>query len=175
MHYLSLDTVIYRPAGLQDIVLCQYDDVMAELVSVKPSIQIQREGVIGSPWMHQAARGNASLQMTLTVVRGLGDVCPRPGMGVGPAGDSHPPPGGYGYLVVLLPPAAAVTHQDLPRHGGSRPASAAHQRSRLGTGRTAPRPPPGGYPAAGHRGQGMGGRPVIPHPDGRDILTTINS
>lgn len=69
MHYLSLDTVIYRPAGLQDIVLCQYDDVMAELVSVKPSIQIQREGVIGSPWMHQAARGNASLQMTLTVVR----------------------------------------------------------------------------------------------------------
>lgn len=69
MHYLSLDTVIYRPAGLQDIVLCQYDDVMAELVSVKPSIQIQREGVIGSPWMHQAARSNASLQMTLTVVR----------------------------------------------------------------------------------------------------------
>lgn len=34
MHYLSLDTVIYRPDGLRDIVLCQYDDVMAELVEV---------------------------------------------------------------------------------------------------------------------------------------------
>ena len=69
MHYLSLDTVIYRPDGLRDIVLCQYDDVMAELVEVKPSVQIQRESVIGSPWMHQAARGNASLQMSFTVVR----------------------------------------------------------------------------------------------------------
>ena len=56
MHYLSLDTVIYRPDGLRDIVLCQYDDVMAELVEIKPSVQIQRESVIGSPWMHQAAR-----------------------------------------------------------------------------------------------------------------------
>lgn len=69
MHYLSLDTVIYRPDGLRDIVLCQYDDVMAELVEIKPSVQIQRESVIGSPWMHQAARGNASLQMSFTVVR----------------------------------------------------------------------------------------------------------
>lgn len=69
MHYLSLDTVIYRPDGLQDIVLCQYDDVMEELVTVKPSVQFQREGVIGSPWMHQAARGNASLQMSFTLVR----------------------------------------------------------------------------------------------------------
>lgn len=69
MHYLSLDTVIYRPDGLRDIVLCQYDDVMAELVEVKPSVQLQREFVIGSPWMHQAARGNASLQMSFTVVR----------------------------------------------------------------------------------------------------------
>ena len=47
MHYLSLDTVIYRPDGLRDIVLCQYDDVMEELVTVKPSVQIQREAVIG--------------------------------------------------------------------------------------------------------------------------------
>ena len=47
MHYLSLDTVIYRPDGLRDIVLCQYDDVMAELVEVKPSVQLQREFVIG--------------------------------------------------------------------------------------------------------------------------------
>ena len=46
----------------RDIVLCQYDDVMAELVEVKPSVQLQREFVIGSPWMHQASRGNASLQ-----------------------------------------------------------------------------------------------------------------
>lgn len=69
MHYLSLDTVIYRPDGLRDIVLCQYDDVMEELVTVKPSVQIQREAVIGSPWMHQAARGNASLQMSFTLVR----------------------------------------------------------------------------------------------------------
>ena len=69
MHYLSLDTVIYRPDGLRDIVLCQYDDVMAELVEVKPSVQLQREFVIGSPWMHQASRGNASLQMSFTVVR----------------------------------------------------------------------------------------------------------
>ena len=45
MHYLSLDTVIYRPDGLRDIVLCQYDDVMAELVEVKPSVQLQREFV----------------------------------------------------------------------------------------------------------------------------------
>ena len=69
MHYLSLDTVIYRPDGLRDIVLCQYDDVMEELVTVKPSVQIQREAVIASPWMHQAARGNASLQMSFTLVR----------------------------------------------------------------------------------------------------------
>ncbi len=59
MHYYPL-AVIYRPDGLQDIVLCQYDDVMEELVTVKPSVQFQREPVIGSPWMHQAARGNAS-------------------------------------------------------------------------------------------------------------------
>lgn len=69
MHYLSIDTVIYRPDGRQDIVLCQCDDIMEELVDVKPSVQVQREAVIGSPWLHQAARGNASLQMTLTVVR----------------------------------------------------------------------------------------------------------
>lgn len=65
MHYLSLDTVIYRPDGLRDIVLCQYDDVMAELVEVKPSVQLQREFVIGSPWMHQASRGNASCRCLL--------------------------------------------------------------------------------------------------------------
>ena len=38
--------VIYRPDGLRAIVLCQYDDVMEELVTVKPSVQIQREAVI---------------------------------------------------------------------------------------------------------------------------------
>ena len=36
---------------------------------VKPSVQLQREFVIGSPWMHQASRGNASLQMSFAVVR----------------------------------------------------------------------------------------------------------
>lgn len=71
MYYLSQDTVIYRPSGLQDIVLCQYDDIMEELVGVQPSVQHQREPVIGSPWMHQAARGNASLQMTFTVIRAM--------------------------------------------------------------------------------------------------------
>lgn len=69
MYYLSRDTVIYRPSGQGDIVLCQHDDVMEALVDVKSSVQVQREPIIGSPWMYQVARGNASLQMTFTVVR----------------------------------------------------------------------------------------------------------
>lgn len=69
MHYLSLDTIIYRPEGGGDLVLCQYDDVMAQLVEIKPSVQVQRDAVIGSPWMIQGGRGNSALQMTFTVVR----------------------------------------------------------------------------------------------------------
>lgn len=72
--YRSQDTVIYRPIGddaPEAVALCHYQDVMASLVDVTPSVQIQREAVIGSSWMHQAARGNAALQMTLAVARGF--------------------------------------------------------------------------------------------------------
>lgn len=69
MRYLSRDTLIYRPDGMEAITLCQLDDVMEALVDVTPSVQVQREAIIGSDWMHQAARGNASLQMGCTVMR----------------------------------------------------------------------------------------------------------
>ena len=59
--YRSQDTVIYRPIGddaPEAVALCSYGDVMVSLVDVVPSVQVQRETVIGSRWMHQAARGN---------------------------------------------------------------------------------------------------------------------
>lgn len=70
--YRSQDTVIYRPIGddaPEAVALCSYGDVMVALVDVVPSVQVQREPVIGSRWMHQAARGNAALQMTMSVAR----------------------------------------------------------------------------------------------------------
>lgn len=73
--YLSQDTVIYRPTGddaPEAVALCKYRDVMISLVDVVPSVQVQREPVIGSRWMHQAARGNAALQMTMAVARPFG-------------------------------------------------------------------------------------------------------
>lgn len=42
---------------------------MVSLVDVAPSVQVQREAVIGSRWMHQAARGNAGLQMSFSLAR----------------------------------------------------------------------------------------------------------
>lgn len=70
--YRSQDTVIYRPIGdnaPEAVSLCDYGAVMVALVDVVPSVQVQREAVIGSRWMHQAARGNASMQMSLSVAR----------------------------------------------------------------------------------------------------------
>ena len=54
--YRSQDTVIYRPIGddaPEAVALCSYGDVMPSLVTVFPSVQVQREAVIGSRWMHQ--------------------------------------------------------------------------------------------------------------------------
>jgi hypothetical protein len=70
--YRSQDTVIYRPIGddpPEAVALCSYGDVMVSLVDVAPSVQVQREAVIGSRWMHQAARGNAGLQMSFSLAR----------------------------------------------------------------------------------------------------------
>ena len=70
--YRSQDTVIYRPIGddaPEAVALCSYGDVMPSLVTVAPSVQVQREAVIGSRWMHQAARGNAGLQMSFSLAR----------------------------------------------------------------------------------------------------------
>ena len=70
--YRSQDTVIYRPIGddaPEAVALCSYGDVMVSLVDVVPSVQVQREAVIGSRWMHQAARGNAGLQMSFSLAR----------------------------------------------------------------------------------------------------------
>ena len=70
--YRSQDTVIYRPIGddaPEAVALCSYGDVMPSLVTVVPSVQVQREAVIGSRWMHQAARGNAGLQMSFSLAR----------------------------------------------------------------------------------------------------------
>ena len=82
MHYLSLDTVIYRPAGLQDIVLCQYDDVMAgagERQALHP------DPARGCDWQPLDAPGRARQRLPADDPdggQGLGDVCPRPGMGL---------------------------------------------------------------------------------------------
>ena len=70
--YHSQDTVIYRPTGndaLEAVTLCKYLEKMASPVDVRPQVQVQREPVIGSSWMHQAARGNASFQMSFSVAR----------------------------------------------------------------------------------------------------------
>ena len=70
--YRSQDTVIYRPIGddaPEAVALCSYGDVMPSLVTVVPSVQVQREAVIGSRWMHQAARGNAGLQRSFSLAR----------------------------------------------------------------------------------------------------------
>lgn len=70
--YRSQDTVIYRPIGddaPEAVALCSYGDVMVSLVDVVPSVQVQRETVIGSRWMHQAARGNAGFQMSFSLAR----------------------------------------------------------------------------------------------------------
>lgn len=81
--YRSQDTVIYRPIGddaPEAVALCSYGDVMVSLVDVAPSVQVQREAVIGSRWMHQAARGNAGLQMSFPW-RGLSALTPPSGHG----------------------------------------------------------------------------------------------
>lgn len=70
--YRSQDTVIYRPTeddAPEAVALCNYGDLMVALVDVVPSVQVQREPVIGSRWMHQAARGNAGLQMSFSLAR----------------------------------------------------------------------------------------------------------
>lgn len=72
--YRSQDTVIYRPEGMEGVVLCREGEVMVSLVDVVPSVQVQREAVIGSRWQWQAARGNAVLQMSLAVARVFGTV-----------------------------------------------------------------------------------------------------
>ena len=46
--YRSQDTVIYRPIGddaPEAVALCSYGDVMPSLVTVAPSVQVQREGL----------------------------------------------------------------------------------------------------------------------------------
>lgn len=87
--YRSQDTVIYRPIGddaPEAVALCSYGDVMPSLVTVVPSVQVQREAVIGSRWMHQAARGNAGLQMSFSPGAGFQHLRRRQGMGVGHSG-----------------------------------------------------------------------------------------
>lgn len=72
MAYISQDTVLYRPLGdlaPEAVALCRYGDIMAALVDVTPTVQVQRDAVIGSRWIHQAARGNALIQMSWTVAR----------------------------------------------------------------------------------------------------------
>ena len=145
MHYLSLDTVIYRPDGLRDIVLCQYDDVMAELVEVKPSVQIQRESVIGSPWHAPGGKGQRLPADVFYGGAGIYDVRTRPCLGARPPGDAHPSPGGSRYLVVLLFPGTSGPDQILSRYGGSCPAFASHERSRSRRGRSEYGPPSGGH------------------------------
>ena len=67
MAYESTDTVIYRPDGLDAVTLCKQGDLMAAPVDVTASVQVQRDGVLGSSWMLQRARGNALLQLSFTV------------------------------------------------------------------------------------------------------------
>lgn len=67
MVYESTDTVIYRPDGLDAVTLCKAGDIMEALVDVTASVQVQRDAVLNSPWMLQRARGNALMQMSLTV------------------------------------------------------------------------------------------------------------
>ena len=67
MAYESTDTVIYRPAGLDAVTLCKQGDLMAAPVDVTASVQVQRDGVLGSSWMLQRARGNALMQLSFTV------------------------------------------------------------------------------------------------------------
>ena len=67
MAYESTDTVIYRPDGLDAVTLCKQGDLMAAPVDVTASVQVQRDGVLGSSWMLQRARGNALMQLSFTV------------------------------------------------------------------------------------------------------------
>ena len=67
MAYESTDTVIYRPDGLDAVTLCKQGDLMAAPVDVTASVQVQRDGVLGSSWMRQRARGNALMQLSFTV------------------------------------------------------------------------------------------------------------
>lgn len=67
MVYESTDTVIYRPDDLDAVTLCKAGDIMEALVDVTASVQVQRDAVLDSPWMLQRARGNALMQMSLTV------------------------------------------------------------------------------------------------------------
>ena len=66
MAYESTDTVIYRPDGLDAVTLCKQGDLMAAPVDVTASVQVQRDGVLGSSWMLQRARGNALMQLPPT-------------------------------------------------------------------------------------------------------------
>lgn len=67
MAYESTDTVIYRPDGLDAVTLCKQGNLMAAPVDVTASVQVQRDGVLGSSWMLQRARGNALMQLSFTV------------------------------------------------------------------------------------------------------------
>lgn len=67
MAYESTDTVIYRPDGLDAVTLCQVGDIMVVPVDPTASVQVQRDGVLGSAWMLQRSRGNALMQLSFTV------------------------------------------------------------------------------------------------------------
>lgn len=67
MVYESTDAVIYLPQGLAAVTLCKPRDIMVAPVDVTASVQVQRDGVLGSPWQLQRARGNALMQLSFTV------------------------------------------------------------------------------------------------------------
>lgn len=68
MASIARQTVTYTAPGIMPVTLCRYGaSILDQALSLNGAGTIQRDAVIGRDWVVQAARGNGSLTMSLTV------------------------------------------------------------------------------------------------------------
>lgn len=68
MSSIARQTITYSAQGIMPIVLCRYDDnILTSQITRSGTTTIQRSSILGSSWIDQQARGNASISMSLGV------------------------------------------------------------------------------------------------------------